>query len=63
MSAPKPWLTVEMTPRYAEYENHKGETFETSGSVTKVCGTDCLWLKGYGYFAYDGLRVVKGETE
>lgn len=63
MSGQKQTMTVEMTTRYAEYENHKREAFETSGTITNVCGTDCLWLEGYGYFAHDGLRVVGEEVE
>ena len=51
-------MLVEMTPKYAEYEHHKGERFETNGKTYIVGGTEVWYLKGYGAFAKDGLHEV-----
>lgn len=52
-------MLVEMTPKYAEYERHKGERFECNGKTYTICGTKCYKLEGYGFYAMDGLRVVR----
>ena len=51
-------MTVTMLPTAGEYEYHKGEMFETDGTVYDVGDTECYMLKGYGLFAVDMLEVV-----
>jgi len=51
-------MIVEMTPKYAEYERHRGERFETDGKTYKVGGKEVYYLKGYGAYAKDGLREL-----
>lgn len=52
-------MIVEMTAKYAEYERHKGERFETDGRTYVVGNDEVYYLKGYGAFAKDGLREVQ----
>ena len=51
-------MAVTMLPSAGEYAHHKGELFETDGTVYNVCGTECYLLRGYGLFAIDQLEVV-----
>ena len=51
-------MTVTMLSTAGEYANHKGELFETDGTVYNVCGTECYLLMGYGLLAIDQLEVV-----
>jgi len=53
-------MTVTMLFSAGEYVHHKGELFETDGTVYNVCGTECYLLRGYGLFAIDQLEVVDG---
>ncbi len=55
-------MIVEMTPKYAEYEQHKGEHFETDGKTYMVGGVEVCYLKGFGAFARDGLRELGMEA-
>lgn len=56
-------MIVEMTPKYAEYEQHKGERFETDGKTYVVGGEEVYYLKGLGAYAKDGLRELGVEVE
>lgn len=51
-------MTVTMLSTAGEYANHKGELFETDGTVYNVCGTECYLLRSYGMFAIDMLEMV-----
>lgn len=51
-------MAVTMLPSAGEYAHHKGELFETDGTVYDVCGTECYLLRDYGLFAVDKLEVV-----
>lgn len=55
-------MLVEMTPKYVEYERHKGESFETDGKTYVVGGEEVYYLKGIGAFAKDGLRELVVEV-
>ena len=55
-------MIVEMTPKYVEYDRHKGEHFETDGKTYMVGGVEVCYLKGYGAYAKDGLRELRVET-
>lgn len=49
---------VKMTKKYIEYESHKNEVFEVTSEPWMCCGTEVVYLKGFGSFAADGLKIV-----
>ena len=51
-------MLVELTPKYDEYEQHKGERYETDGKTYVVGGEEVYYLKGLGAYAKDGLREL-----
>ena len=55
-------MLVELTPKYAEYEQHKGERYETDGKTYVVGGEEVYYLKGLGAYAKDGLRELGVEA-
>ena len=55
-------MIVEMTPKYVEYEWHKGERFQTDGKTYVIGGEEVYYLDGYGAYAKDGLRELGIEV-
>lgn len=55
-------MIVEMTPKYVEYEWHKGERFQTDGKTYVIGGEEVYYLDGYGAYAKDGLRELEIEV-
>lgn len=56
-------MLVELTPKYDEYEQHKGECYETDGKTYVVGGEEVYYLKGLGAYAKDGLRELGAEAD
>ena len=50
---------VVLNDKYIEHENHKNEVFVIIG-FAEICHTYCAYLKGFGAYAYDGLKLYKG---